>query len=781
MWQWLTPLRLSPPGFASRRLLAALACAAFFTVFAGTAKADDLLVLNGDSETLSGSVQYGLVYIDGALRLAGDTAISASSIYIGPDAYLDTCFVAGTGDAGCTAGRSLTLRSSGPLTIATGIDLTGGTGSVQPGGNLTLSGTSVAVAGDVTTAGSGGAPSGQVSIASSGPLAVGGVYAPGAPASLNATGAIDISDGIQTQGNNLAISGNPSQVQSGGAVGVHSSAGNVRIGSISAYGGFAPTGGGLSGGNGAAVSITGSDVRTQDINTTGGNSAQGLPGASAPISISARGELDALGRIDASGQNGASGSGAAGSTVTFSASGPLTVGGDIDVSGGQSSAGGSIALGGGTVAADQLGAEGGDGSGAIPAAGPGGAIRVTAPNGASLGKLLAYGGRTVSGPAAHGGSINVTSSAGSLALESAESGGGAQDDGPGAAGGPTVLSAAANLSVGSNVDTSGSDANGSSDPPFTGANAGSLTLRAATGTLSIGGNTTAQGGSGSYPTTGALGGSGGAGGPTLVIAHAISTLASLSAAGGSGGDYGDSQGPGGRGGEILAFTDAPIFNSQQLVSSDGGDGNPTGVAGHQQQDSSPTVLTIAPSTGVLSFTSRSPDATRYRVLMSVAGAAPVTALTTRATTGLRPKAPVCQPVSFTVVAVDDNVGWTSDPSPAVSYRRPLSRSQGCSEAPKVTAAPALSRSLKALRRAHWMLTVPVKTSGIGRLQAILKRRKRGTLATVSLKLTSSGTHTLRLPLPATARTAGRYSVHVTTYSPDGKGHRETTFGLEVVS
>ena len=136
------------------------------SLLAPAARADDLLLLSGDSVTLSGNLQYGFVYVDGDLRLAGNTSITANSIYFGPNAYLVTCFVAGTGDNGCTAGRSLTLHSGGPLTVATGIDLTAGSGTVQPGGNLALSGSPVAVAGNITTAGSGGAPSGRVSISS---------------------------------------------------------------------------------------------------------------------------------------------------------------------------------------------------------------------------------------------------------------------------------------------------------------------------------------------------------------------------------------------------------------------------------------------------------------------------------------------------------------------------------------------------------------------------------------------------------------------------------------
>ena len=776
-----------------------LGCALLLSISAASARADDLLVLNGDSETLSGAQQFGMVYIDGDLRLSGDTSITASSIYIGPDASVISCFVAGEGDDSCTAGRSLTLQSSGPLTVATPIDLTGGTGPVQPGGNLTLSGTSVAVAGDVTTAGSGGAPSGQVAISSTGTLALGGVDAPGAPVTLNAGGAIDVADGIQTEGNDGPIDGNPAQVQSAGPIIVHSSGGNVRIGgSIQADGGYAPTQGGLAGGNGAAVTITGSDVRTEDITTTGGDSGAAVPGSSAPISITAHGELDALGPLDASGQAGAAGNGARGSSVTLNAAGPLTIGGDADVSGGPSSAGGSIALTGATVTTDQLNATGGDGSDQIPSGGPGGSIRVSAADGASLGKLLAYGGQSYGGTAGAGGSINVSSSAGSIAATSAETEGGYQGDGPGAAGGPIALSAAGNLSVGADVDADGSDAGGQSDPPFNGGNAGSPSRSGRRPERSASAGTRApRAAPAATPTTVRSVARAAPAARRCVVTHALGALASLSSAGGQGGDDGDSQGPGGRGGALLAFTNAPIFNDQELVSSDGGDGNPTGVAGPQQQDESPTAPVIVPSTGALSFTSQSPLAQRYQVLMSVAGGAAVPVLTTSHTTGLRPKAPVCEPVTFTVEALDYSVGWTSDPSSAVSYRRQPSKSQGCSEAPKVTASSSLSRSLRALRRAHWVATFPVKTNGVGRIEATLVRdavapgkakhgkRQSGsgakTVATVSLALTSSGTHVLHLALPAAGRVAGSYSLRVTATSPDGKGHVETTFGLEIVS
>jgi hypothetical protein len=328
-----------------------------------------------------------------------------------------------------------------------------------------------------------------------------------------------------------------------------------------------------------------------------------------------------------------------------------------------------------------------------------------------------------------------------------------------------------------------------------------VTLDAFTGTLTVDNNASAQGGSGGTSTvSGALGGIGGNGGEIVVAAHAIGELASLSSAGGAGGDYGDVQGPGGTGGEILAWTNAPIFNSQQLVSSDGGDGNPTGTAGDQDQNSSPTAPTITAS-GALSFTSQSPQAQSYRVLMSVGSAAPVTALNTAATSGLQPTAPLCQPVSFTVVAVSPTAyGWVSDPSPAVAYTRQPSATQTCSDASAIDSGTSYKISLRSLRRAHWVAALAIKTSGIGQLQATFAgaagagrasgkshhRKRKGhssraaTAVPVTIQIATPGRHVLHMPLPPSARALGSYRIAVTTTSPDGKNHKPTTLTLEIV-
>ena len=93
----------------------ALACALALLVLPGAAQAaEDLVALPDDPPVeLSGAHTYGEVYVDTELRLLGDTRIDASRIYIGPNAWIRTCMGPGDVADACTAGRSLTLNSTG--------------------------------------------------------------------------------------------------------------------------------------------------------------------------------------------------------------------------------------------------------------------------------------------------------------------------------------------------------------------------------------------------------------------------------------------------------------------------------------------------------------------------------------------------------------------------------------------------------------------------------------------------------------------------------------------
>jgi hypothetical protein len=748
------------------------------------ASAADLLILNGDPPaTLSGAQQYGIVYIDGALRLTGDTTINAASIYFGPDASIDTCYVPGTGDGQCAGGRSLTLNSSGPLTVATGIDLESGVTS-GPGGNLYLSGTTVAVAGQIETDGDTGYGSGSVTISSRGSIATQGIFAPGAGVSLSGPGPILVGGAIQTQGARAPTPGNPStQMQAGGPVTITARAGDVDLGgAISAQGQGAPSGGG-SGGGGGTVSISGANVYAEAINTNGGGSqaAGSAPGASAPVTLTASGALTVTGAISSSGTGGAGGTGVPGAAVSLKAGGAVDVGA-VNASGAPASGGAPITISGTSVLAGDINASGGSGSNEDRNGANASPISVTAPQGATLGQVLALGGNSdgsQSSPATPGAgaAITVASSAGSISASQVESAGGSQGVGPGANGGPLSLHAADDLLVAGNVRADGSNAGGSWTPPWSGGNAGRLSLTAATGTLSIGGNTSAKGGSGSSnATNGQLGGSGGAGGQVTLIAHAVGLLTSLSAAGGSGGGYDNEQGPGGPGGALTAFTNAPILNSQQLVSTDGGDGNPTGAAGNQVQNASPTSL-ASTAQGLVSFKSNSPSATRYLLQIVAKAGTPTTVEKTSKASGLQPATALCQKVTLEVVAVDPGIAWTSDPSSAISYTRQPSKTQTCAAPPKLTLPASLDTTVTRAKHRHWRETLRFRAAGIGTLKAKLTYRtlkphaSRATL-TVKLTIRKRGAQVLRLSLPGTVHGAGSGTVKLTETSPDGH-HRAT--------
>jgi hypothetical protein len=419
--------------------------------------------------------------------------------------------------------------------------------------------------------------------------------------------------------------------------------------------------------------------------------------------------------------------------------------------------------------------------------GAGGTIAVTAAARTSLASLQAVGGNAPDGatPGA-GGRIAVTSTAGSIATGRVATQGGWPGGGPGASGGPIRLSAHVDLTVADALSSSGTNANGEAAPPRAGGSAGAVLLRAATGTLTLADGARAEGGSGAaHPQDGVLGGAGGAGGRIDVVTRGLGTTVAISTHGGSGGDWGDDQGPGGPGGTIFAWTDAPLFDDQKVVDADGGSGSPLGASGLRVPELSPGTPTIDVA-GVLTFPSRSPDAEGYRILRSVDGGAPELVLETTQTSALRPPAPVCTPVTFTVVAVHTGVGWISDPSPPVSWLRPASATQGCGDAPRLTAPKRLRLKLVKLRRAGWRAVVPLRSSGIGSVRAELareprrgRRTARRPLATAQLALPRPGARKLAVRLPRAARRPGRFVLRLTSTSPDGRGSAATTLRLEV--
>jgi len=486
----------------------------------------------------------------------------------------------------------------------------------------------------------------------------------------------------------------------------------------------------------------------------------------------------------------------AGAQVNVAAAGgPLVVAGGVWAGGGQGSSGGmpggQITLKGATVATGTLWAPGANSpsSGTPADGGAGGSISVTSDGNVTLGQLQVYGGNAPPlRTAGRGGSITVASTSGSIATGRVATQAGWSPDGPGAPGGPVTLSAAGDLTAGDAINTSGSSANGAAAPARDGGSAGAIVLRAANGTLTLGDIVRAEGGWGaSHSVDGTLGGRGGDGGRIDVIARAIGSIVAISAHGGAGGDWGDDRGPGGSGGAVHAWTDAPLFDDQKVVDTDGGDGNPVGASGGKVTQQSPLAPAVDAGSGLISFTSRSPGAQGYRLMRQVASGPLELVLTTGASSGIAPpKGPVCQAVTFTVVAFNDAVGWSSPASPPVSYTRPPSATQGCSDAPALTVNGRLRFSRRALRRHKWKATVALRSSGIGSLQGTLHkaprrgaRRSARALTKVSAKITKAGAQRLRVKLPRAARRPGRYVLRLTTTAPDGTARRTTKLTLEV--
>ena len=193
----------------------------------------------------------------------------------------------------------------------------------------------------------------------------------------------------------------------------------MRIGdSIDAYGGYAPaTQAACRAETAAQVSITGSNVSTEDISTTGGSSARPSRAHRRRSRSPPTAKLRTLGGARCtSGQDGASGTAA----TPGVRAGAQRIRAPDDRRTGRCERRPERRRRGDCADGRRRGhrpaqrEEGGGGSNAIPSGGPGGVIRVSAPDGATLGKVLAYGGQSSGGTAGRGGTITVTSSAGSI-------------------------------------------------------------------------------------------------------------------------------------------------------------------------------------------------------------------------------------------------------------------------------------------------------------------------------------------------------------------------------
>jgi hypothetical protein len=366
---------------------------------------------------------------------------------------------------------------------------------------------------------------------------------------------------------------------------------------------------------------------------------------------------------------------------------------------------------------------------------------------------------------------------------------GANSIGDGSSGGTIRLLAGVSLTVaGAQFETWGASTSGSSAssqdsaPPRAGGNAGPIVLKAGAGTLSIGKRMDAIGGSGGpHPTDGQKGGAGGNGGQIDVIAAALGPIAAILADGGAGGDFDDDQGPGGAGGTIRHWGDGSLFDDTKVVSVLGGAGNPLGADGARVAEKPPASLAVS-ATGVLSFVTQSPHAQGFRILRSVAGGPLEVFAETTATAGIQAAGPPCVPLSFTVVAYHDALGWQSPGAQPVAWTAQPSATQTCGQAPglkvKNVKKKLLRLKAKALKKKKWKAKLTISSNGIGSFDVALARKgKKKPFARITSPIPAAGPTVVTIPLPKVP--AALYALTLTSISPDGTGKATTKLTLEV--
>ncbi len=778
--------------------LGLLACAA------APASAANLILDTGAEVTLSGEHVYDIVNVDNNARieLAADAVIRAKQVYIGPTAVLATCWVPGGNgnqDNGCVNGRSLAIVSEGPLVVARGISLQGGTGAARNGGSLTLYGSSVVVGGPITTVGIATAPniasSGNVEIRSAGSVVTEAINAAGASVTI-AGGSILVGGGIDVDPDTNGV--NPisppgaygSSNARGGAVAVDST-GDVTVSGAILASGLNGVAGYPFGGPAGSVSIKGSDVTIGNVTVRPGTGA-GLP-AGPPGAFVARatGSL-VTGNIDVS---GAAGVGSApGGSVDLSATGATTTGtitanGAVAAGSGVGSAGGNIVALTGSGSFGALTANGSNANGAGNPGGAGGRISITGTGAMVTGAASAAGGNSSAGAdGAAGGSVDIRGNNVSTGAVNANAG---TTGRAGAKGGTIVLWANGNLSVGSATGNGASaTANGSSNAAtatLPGGAGGRIILRAAAGTFASSGVIRANGFNGGAASGATRAGAGGPGGDIDIVATHIGAVGSVLAIGGNSGS-GTTTGPtsagGGAGGTVRVWSDEDPGDGRTTILTTGGTGVPLGPDGARIVEMSPSGLTVD-TEGSLAFTSRSPDADGYRVFRSVNGAPVEAVVDATGTSGVAPPPPPsCVPVTYTVQAFETALGWLSLPIGPVAFTKQPSATQLCTDAPKIKVGKALKVKLKALKKSKWKVNVTVQPQGAGTLLAKLfpKKitKKTKPFVTVTRPVLAPTKVKIALILPKGARKAGTYTIRFETKAPVGKASRSATVKLEVL-
>jgi hypothetical protein len=784
------------------RLGLVLVLGALGLVAVPAAQADDLIQLSGDTPvTLGGSPSFGLLYLDGVVRLAADTSITATDVFIGPDAQLQTCDVGGNAN-GCTNGRSLAITASGGVAISPAIDLRGGVGTNRAGGSLSIRAARVSLGGGIETAGT-LALSGGVAIVSPGLVVTQNIHAPGAAITVHGAGGVSIGGDVSNAGVDPSASG--------AVVDLASSAGDVNVlGAISSAGRDMVGAGAVQGGAGGDVRVSGGEIRISGgIDSSSGRGVDASAGVPGGIALAARGSIIVSGPVNASGDVSTSGYGSDGAGISMTAAGSVFAGSVSSQGGGStnlySGAGGSVALTAGAVAS--AGAINTAGAGSPQVGRHGGAVTVTAGS-VAIGAVTTDAGDATLDPAngsgeaggpvaikataavgvgavsAHGGSGRVLGGGGPGGAVSIS--GDRVTTGPIAAlgenlsapGGSVTLLSQTALLVGGSIDTSGAaGANGGAG------GAGGPMLLSTHGPLTLGGRLRSEGGAGS--SGGPAGAPGGNGGAIELVVQSIASSTGVLSGGGTGGNAGVQNGPQGRGGDggrVRVWAQLPSLILLQLVDSTGGQGVPNGADGPQQDEAAPTGLSIT-KTQTLAFTPNAPDAEGYRVFASVAGAPAKLLLTTKTSGVALPKVAACVQTDYTLAGFHSGVGWQSDPVGPVGYMAPPSDTQACTDAPQVTLGVSkLKKKLNPLRKKKWRVPIRFLADGMGTVHVALSRGKKE-LAFVDKPLSAvrrNVTVTLTIPKkPKNLRKAGKFTVTVTGSAPIGKARSKSTLTLEV--
>jgi hypothetical protein len=795
----------SPARHPFRRLalLAATACIGLVAVPA--AQADDLIQLNGDPPvTLAGGASYGLLFLDGTVRLAGDTAITANDVFIGPDAQLQGCYDPGNN---CTSGRSLSITASGGVAISPAIDLRGAIGPNRPGGALVIHAARVALGGGVETAGM-NALSGGIVIDSPGVVVTQSLHAPGNNIIVHGGAGVTIAGDVTSGGTDTAMSTDPGRLTSGGPVDLASSGGDVSVlGSIASFGRDVAGAGAVEGGNGGGVTVTGGDVRISGgIDSGPGRGVDSSAGHPGSVALTARAGLVVSGPVNASGDVSTGGYGSNGAPVSMYATGALAAS-SISSSGGASTnvgagAGGSVtltsgaALSAGTIStAGGASPLGGAHGGAVTATGvsaslgaiiadagdatsdavggngdAGGTVTVKATGSASVGSVSTHGGSgRTTGTGGSGGTVVITGdrvTTGSIS---------AMAENLSASGGPVTLLSQSGLLVGGPIDTAGAPGGGGRP-----GGSGGAMLLSTHGPLTLGGRLRSEGGAGG--SGGPAGANGGNGGSIEIVVQSIASSTGVLSRGGNGGNSGVQNGPqgsGGNGGGVRVWAQLPSLILLQLVDSTGGQGSPNGIDGPQMEEAAPSGLAIS-KTRVLSFATHAPDAEGYRVFASLAGAPAKAVMTTKASSAALPKVAACVSVSYTLTGYQSSVGWQSDPIGPVSFMAEPSATQACTDAPQLTlGVQKVKKKLHLLQKKKWHVAIHFLADGMGTAHVVLSRGKT-LFAKVDKPLRAGRRNvSVTLTLPKAVRKPGKFLVTVSGSAPLGKARSKSTLVLEV--